>query len=377
MNIRNIEVVWGRLCLALLFTVLVLGGLEWASRRHPLGRSAFEQQFPVQDFRHPKPYVMFSGRPGGEGLNAYGYRGPYPQLPKPAGELRILFLGGSTVLEGEPTICELVESGLRQAACTNARTYNLGVVSSISGMELVKLVLEAADLQPDIIVDYNGGNDIFHPLVWDPRPGYPFNFLAYENNPCLESDVRAYPTLALLAYGSNLLRYFFPGYFVKAFVPLDALRREAGYGSTNWQQRIAANYVLNMVKLAKVAGTMDAECLVFLNPMVFFKAHLAPEERPMCTPSAQAHVLAVRELIRREVALARSTTPLDFTDLSGIYDNTAAPCYVDFIHTRQDAKQAVAQAICARLLPLADQRLKRKACPPRALGSSATPQPQP
>ena len=35
-------------------------------------------------------------------------------------------------------------------------------------------------LKPDLVIAYDGGNDLIQPWAYDPRPGYPFNFLTEE-----------------------------------------------------------------------------------------------------------------------------------------------------------------------------------------------------
>jgi hypothetical protein len=356
---KRFEVIWGKICFSCLITVLLLLGLEFASRKCFPARSEFEKRFPVQEFRHPAPYVMFSGLADAPGLNSHGYKGPYPEIPKPKDEIRVLVLGGSTVVEGYPTFCELLQEGFSGAMpAANVHVYNLGVVSSVSGMEVARIVHEACDLQPDIIVDYNGGNDLFTPLLWDPRPGYPFNFIVYEKNPVLESDLRTYPILPLLAYSSNLLRHFLSGYFLEAFTSLESIRRGAHYGTTEWQQQIAASYVRNMVKAAKVSEAFGSDFVVFFQPLVYWKTHPTFDEQLLCKAKYKEHALMLRTLILRSAETAQAASRLNFFDLSTIYDEVSLPCYIDFIHTRQEVKPIVAQAMLERLQPFVRKRIE-------------------
>ena len=176
--------------------------LELATRWLVVGRTPFEARFPVDAVRGPVPYSMFGGVPNAalgagydvaERLNSQGYRGREATEPKPPDELRVVVLGGSTVFEGEPTLPELLERELRKRGVANVACFNFGGVSSVSGMEVSRLLFEVTDLRPDVVVFYDGGNDLLLPAVYDPRPGYPFNFVVYESNPLLHRNPASFP----------------------------------------------------------------------------------------------------------------------------------------------------------------------------------------
>jgi len=320
-------------------------------------RAPVEQRFPVEVFRNPQPYTMFGGTPNAkfeyedehgvrqsETLNGLGYRGKEPVLPKPADEYRVFMLGGSTVFLGEPPIPVLLEEEFKQQGWPQINVYNFGVISSVSSMELARLVFEITELEPDLIVVYNGGNDILGPYRHDPRPGYPFNFLVYENNPLLESNVASYPAFALLAYGSNMARYFFSAYFAEKFANFDQLREETKWGSAQWKEQTAKIYVSNLVKADKISHAFGAEFIAFAQPLLYFKDHPASEEADLAGNSERTkYCLDVRQKIREEIEKSGINPTVKIVDLSDIYDNTADWVFTDAIHTTQDSKLIVAQ----------------------------------
>src|SRR5262245_59810930 len=115
--------------------------------------------FPAQDvFRLPQPYVEFAGTPnatltgplsmGGSvadstmTLNALGFRGDLPRMPK-GDEVRVIVLGGSAAFNGAPlrnSIAGWLERLAHDAGETHVRVYNWGVTSYVSGQELAVLV---------------------------------------------------------------------------------------------------------------------------------------------------------------------------------------------------------------------------------------------
>jgi hypothetical protein len=292
---------------------------------------------------------MFGGESNGkldsnERLNELGYRKSSPSVSKVSGEFRVFVLGGSTVFNGEPSIPELLEKEFSQNRKRNVKVYNFGVVSSVSSMELSRILFEISDLKPDLIIMYNGGNDILHPYSYDPRPGYPFNFMVYEYNPLLESDIRAYPAVPLLLYGSNLARYFFPSYFIEKFVPLDEDRKKVNWGSDEWESGIAYNYVINLVRANKIADSFGARFIAYFQPLVYYKDTVTIEEKALTLIAERNHCIGVRRRIRSFVEQMPNGTQI-FTDLSDIYDDVHETVFKDTMHTHQNSKTMIAKAI--------------------------------
>lgn len=353
------ERVLARAFLACASVLVALLLAEWFARAYLPTRPPIESRYPVEAIRQPRPYTMFGGRRGSDGHNQLGYRGEAPSPVKAEGEYRVFLLGGSTVYVGDPPIAELLEELCRDDGRAGVEVYNFGVVSSVSGMDLARVLFEIGDLSPDLILTYSGGNDFIAPAQYDPRPGYPFNFIVYEHNPLLDTDASSYPTLAVALYGSHLLRYLIPGYFVDAFVPLEAKRSEAGYGSRAWVERIATTYVGNLLKADRVAEAFGARFAAFFQPLVWFKTTPVGVERSYATPGARSLALQFRQLVRAEADVARREHALRFVDLSALYESAPRQVFSDSIHTLQEAKSSAARAIyrelvAAELLPPRD-----------------------
>ncbi len=346
------EALLARIFLSILSFVVAFLGVDYLSTWIVATRSPIEREFPIHHTRRPEPYVMFSGTPWVEGLNGSGYRGPRARLPKDSAEFRIFVLGGSTVFNGEPPIATLMDSELARRGWPRARVYNFGVLSSVSGMELTRLVHEVVGLEPDLVVMYNGANDYNHPRNWDPRPGYPFNFVAYENNPLLESDVRSYPALLMFAYGSNLFRAIAPSAFAEGFTSLSGLRDSVGWGAEEWRDSIAAVYIRNLVKARVVSEAFGARFAAFFQPVLYFKDHLTPEEAAFANEDEREFTVDMRARIRARMAAAREATGAHLIDLSDTFETTRTWVFSDRVHTRQSAKRPIANRIVDEILTL-------------------------
>ncbi|MBA7683608.1 hypothetical protein ES703_91980 [subsurface metagenome] len=356
-NGSKFEAAVGRWCLRILFVIVPLVILDIASPWFITTRAPIEQKFALGNTRKPEPYTMFKGERNSkilpeESLNELGYRGSAPSATKGINEYRIIILGGSTVFVGEPPITTLLQQQFEANGLSNIRIYNFGVVSSVSSQELARILFEIVDLKPDLIAMYNGANDIWQNHLYDPRPGYPFNFIAYELNPLLESDVRSYPAITLFFYGSNLVRNHFRGLLRRQFLNLDEIRKSVNYGSEQWQDKIAEIYVNNLIKADKISAAFNAEFVAFFQPVVFYKDVGTEKEENMkkAGPEFTEHMLEMRTKVLAKIQASGIDIPRKFVDLSDIYDQTPEEVFTDFIHTRQDAKILVAEAIYEHII---------------------------
>ncbi len=349
----------GFLNILILLTTLVVGivFLDWFSTFFIDSRSPFERMFPVEQTRHPEPFIMFKGTPGG-GHNELGYRGKSPAQVRP-GSYRVFILGGSTVYDGEPPIAELLEKRFHEAGMKSVEVFNFGVVSSNSGMELARVVHEILDCRPDYVIFYNGGNDLISPLGWDPRPGYPFNFMAYEKNPLMETR-RQYSLAKSIALGSNLFRIAAARYpFLSEWLlGQEKLRGETGFETPPWKEKIAAAYLGNAMKAQTTLLGADARFAVFFQPLIYYKDHLGAKEKPLCAEQGRAYYEEMREKVR---SMRQERFPtLNFIDVSDIYDTQRSDVFTDIIHTTQEGRMAMAGTICDRIAAEAHRDMKRK-----------------
>ena len=99
-------------------------------------------------------------------INSLGFRGAELEQPKPAGRIRVAFLGASTTFCAEASALEttwphLVVEGLRADAPDLEFDYvNGGSGGFTAADSLVSLERRVAPLQPDVIVYYEATNDL-------------------------------------------------------------------------------------------------------------------------------------------------------------------------------------------------------------------------
>lgn len=103
--------------------------------------------------------------------NSLGIRGDEILLPKPKDEYRIICVGGSTtytskVEDYKSSYPDLLEERLHKMGFTNVNVINAGVFSYTSYETLINLQLRLLDLKPDLIIIYQGVNDVHARLVY-------------------------------------------------------------------------------------------------------------------------------------------------------------------------------------------------------------------
>lgn len=344
----------GKFSLFIIYLSILFLLLELFSRIIAPSEGTFDRIYQAENARNASPYVMFKGKPGtltgyaDDVYNQHGYRGKYPAHHKPKDEFRIIVLGGSTVWEGDTTLSDYLETELKKNALSYASVYNFGVVGANSSMQWITVMNEVIPLQPDMIVFYDGANDMIHPLHYDPRPGYPFNFLIYENNPFL---MKSFPVLTLVAYKSNLFRLLARKYLAEKISKLTSLRNEVNYQSEAWRNKIAEIYLQNMRNTNRQCRLMNIRFMSFLQPTVYSKQKLSVQEKKFADVRVEEKE-HVNGLVKSINAAVKNDSLLSekFYDLSDVFDGTGESVFRDNVHINNASRRMVAQKMASVIM---------------------------
>jgi len=327
----------------------------------------------------PKPYVEFSGRPGFnscsmknpnmgyEGkaclsFNQLGLRGNLPGS-KNASEYRILFFGGSTAFNGEPlnnSIPLLLESELHEMrGGSNVRVYDWGVVSYNSAQQLVLLTMEGIDYSPDMVIFYQGANDL-GPFNYDPRPNYPYNYLTLQSAVLsFQDDAGVFRILStgakLLLRKSIIIRVLDAktgGHLEASIVNKDLYRQQADYGSEEWKREIVDSYAKNTEKAALLCNAKNIRFVAIHQPLLNYKHPLTAKERAL-VPSAEFSSFIAEVYPEMGRCLGNmSGSRVTGKDLKDIFNNTPEDYFWDFTHTDNRGNAFIAHQIADVVHPL-------------------------
>jgi lysophospholipase L1-like esterase len=315
------------------------------------------------DFRQAAPYIMFAGQPNGViesfddlPLNALGYR-DLPALPKPPDEYRIILLGGSTVFQGVPrseSIAGALEGQFAANGQPQVKVYNWGVYSVVTGQELATILFRAVDYSPDMLLVYSGANDLTEPYFFDPRPGYPFDFMAVEaGQRLLEGRWGLYDLYAVLLRPTSLGFALFQFEIEEQLTQRHTLAQSVEWGGEDWRAELAQGYGQNLGKMCQLSRAFGFRLVAVLQPMIFFKDRLAGQESALLGPqdyqdhTSQAYSLAQAELTR----LGQTYVASDclFEDGSLWLQDDTRELFTDPVHLNALGNQRIGQRLAVLL----------------------------
>ena len=156
--------------------------LHYADEKYFIRYASLQQLQDSDISNHPRysphRYIGFYPTPnyvkGKDRHNTLGYRGDEIDVPKPAGEFRIVCLGGSTtytsdVKDYRDSYPYLLEKYINSNGYKDITVVNAGAGSWSSWESLINFQFRVLDLDPDLIIVYHGINDISPRFVWPPQ----------------------------------------------------------------------------------------------------------------------------------------------------------------------------------------------------------------
>jgi hypothetical protein len=302
-----------------LVAVIVLLDVVLLKRILNLGYPSHYRQENIE--RYPAPYVEFTGKPDAADHNDLGFRGKSLRLA-PSHAIRIAFFGGSTGYVGSPTIAEVIESELEKHTHADVFVANYSVVSSNHRQHLHSIVEYLPEVAPDLVLFYGGFNETIQTALYDPRPGYPYNFF-------FRSELS--PFLTLLLENSALC-----GQYDLAFGSISGLKRLRSRErplSRKWNAKIVEKYFGTLVLASEITSTIRSARFGDAKFFAFYQPFQVPVE------FARTHAL-IRERI------AKTTFAFDVSD---VYLPLGDQIYTDIVHVEQPGNDLMGRTI-ARLV---------------------------
>lgn len=347
--------------------VIVIASLTLLEVRKPISQDTFARLFAGGDYV-PAPYVMFHALPnerreipndpqshgrttGHVSTNSEGFRGPeWPASLKPAGQLRLAVLGGSSVFLGltdDRTLPALVAAELaRRLGGADVMPINGGILAGNSTQELILLATRIVDLSPDIVLVLDGFNDVNGPLNYDARVGYPYNFIVTEAAwRDYTSTEPAFQRLLGQSRTIERIREILGGTSsrsVNGFV-LGTPQNDA---SIQAMAAAAANlHAANWRKIGQLCTANRIDCLLGLQPTLLYPSTGAGNE----SVNTKAYRLFYEQTIAEigRPGAFPGATATTFTDMFG---SDAASAFGDAVHLYDEANARfaarIADALC-------------------------------
>lgn len=311
------------------FSSLDHGGLQWSPYLHWTTRPHLHTRF----FH----------------TNALGFRGAEVEVPKPAGRFRVVVLGGSVAWGLGSTADERTVAGWLQAELRARRpgrdveVVNAGQPGFVSGQELLLFHRSVAALSPDLVVLFDGYNDVEADLT-NPATDWPQN--------AAQLRTRYEDFLRSGRLGTDLGRVLQQSRLVE----LVQRRLHVGQATGPWAPVVpvaatAASYVHNAAAIARLAA--PAPVWVALQPVLATTDKpLSPEERRMLDRRAHA-VMGYADRVRTSYAAmstAATAASLPVIPLEGSLGKEPALLFADECHFGDEAARRIAAAIAGALV---------------------------
>jgi len=325
--------------------------------------------------RYPAPYYGFTGRPFGDGgrLDAWGFANSAPPpKDKPAGETRLFLLGDSCFFDLDEaagvTMADLVRAELAPFNIPGLAVYNFGVRSYLADQMLALLFFKLIDYQPDAVLIFCGGSDLFIPISYDPRPGYPYNFYVVEELYSRFFDAKTIKDEEVLVSHKDLL---------DGIVAHHAeLRRKVGWREETWEAGVIDSFRSFVDKTGHIAKAYGIDVSIALQPLVTSKSpQTAAEAAMLGADTADYFKRQYQRYDRLFAELSAGSSANEFLSLHNTSDAFAGrdeELFVDFIHYNLTGKRLMAR----RLAQIAAERLGM-AGRRRSIAAPAPPAPMP
>ena len=273
---------------------------------------------------------------------------------------RLIWLFGGSVAWGwtardEHTIASELARELA-AAGHAVEVVNYGQVGYVSTQEVLTLEGELRrGGRPDVAIFLNGYNDLMAALQ-EGVAGLPQN----ESNRRAEFKVGLPGALALETQRSATM-WLVKGLLRRAGAAPDA--RQV-YGSTDQPtleslgEDVVRAYAENMRLVEQLRAVHAFDALFYWQPVAFGKKHLVDDERGAAKdwPALEELLALVRERFATTPPLSQSAK---FRDLSGLFDDSPEPVFIDTCHFAEAEHRVIAREMAKDVIPLLNARVAK------------------
>jgi hypothetical protein len=296
----------------------------WPSLQTHDGIALGSRSGPLKLVLHP--FVSYANLPNQKtpnfSINNLGFRGRDIRKDEKA-KKRIIVVGGSTAFgtglqSDDETFAQRLEYLL------DVEVINAAVVGHATGQELVSVVMELVDLQPDLVIALNGWNDYERPLT--------SKFRGSNGFADIEEQLKTLERItdeSLLTRVSNLYWVLFPNVTKQmASLWLRFYRREEAETDLELASAVYAN---NMTKMRRIAQAFHSTFLCVLQP----------------DRDRQKRYRAFRETAKMHLQQA-GIVPLDLGELDE--PEIRAGWFMDEMHLDAAGNQAIARIIANKII---------------------------
>ncbi len=268
-------------------------------------------------------------------INSLGFRSKELIEPKPPEDFRVFILGGSTV-EGGMNERWTIDTYLGQELkkyYQGVEVINAGIVGYSSQEELALLQTKILDLRPDLVVIFDGRNDLYYSIL---EAGSPSNACKNALDKLLN-----YPTFYTLS--TNLARFLTKksAAITQVFHLCFRQKQEAIYPpKVKFKDLAIATYVGNLRLLKAALEIHGIQGIIAFQPTLgYAKDNVTAYEQSVYRYLRDeeksdwlSQIPLVWPQVGRQVAAIAGSGPVRTYDLSQVFEETRETAYIDSCH---------------------------------------------
>lgn len=311
------------------------------------------------------PYLIYRVKPnqsfGTITVNALGFRGREIAKIKPDATVRVIMLGGSALWgtgasSDNSTITYELEKLLNNSA--EGKKYeviNAGDGGYVTMQELITLCDRAIDLNPDIVITFDGFNDIYSGFT-NGIAGYPQNFSHFKQK--LEANNIFYHLLTAVTQPlthSMFIRKLNNKF--RIFSMRNAKVNSDGIPFVYAEPfEVARVFGRNLSYIHAITKERNIISLFTIQPMLGVGVKkLTPEEQgslKALNENIKGYIVYLRRtagFLVKELKLLEQSSKAHVLDLTGVFDSNDGTVYLDYCHISDVGNKAVAEKIYGAL----------------------------
>lgn len=304
------------------------------------------------------PYLLWIAKPGIKGfdmhgsfkMNNYAFRNDYDiAKEKTPGKLRIIVLGGSVAwgagASSNQTVWTKVLEDLLKENNVSAEVLNAGCAGYISFQELIYLQFKLLDFSPDLVIVFDGYNDLFMSSLYSEKK--------YENNttPYYEAE-KSFYTQPLLVQIGGLVKER-SNFFKLIKRTREKILYENGkpmYKISSLNKAGIANYFSNIKSVLDILKGRGIKGIFVLQPYIFeSKKILSSTEKVILQKSRQEApvIKEAMDVLRRDYRNFTVREGINFCDLNDVFDNipVSQTVWFDHVHLNDQGNRIIAERL--------------------------------
>jgi hypothetical protein len=381
--------------------ILILGGIEYYL--HAKNIKVYDEPYQMSTYTHdgkpwatPRlydphwdnpnalkwavaPYTIYKNAPNQKTpyftTNSKGFRGAKEYSTFSKKSKRIIVVGGSVAFgHGLPHEDETVQIQMEKLN-SKYEVINAAVGGYASGQELTYVVTELVDYNPDIIIAFDGFNDLFwywyadkysDRLQNDSELGFSYNFFSNLEGTLVDSYQKRISVF-------NSFQGFFNNLISRSMI-LSAIRQKITKSSrqnysaklsddkivldknkNEYFEQISNTYTNNLIKMDKFCHSYGIKFIVVFQPEMGQKSILTDTERNYLKSwprvwNVDNYENEFPRLYKRLITQSKNILTkkgIDFIDINdnSAYKNNPNTLFIDFVHLNKSGNQIVARII--------------------------------